>query len=158
MLNTRATLNKIIEFLKEYSELLNNNEFKELYKEFRRSYPDQFNAAGYLTEILYDAGLQPLEYMNFIPENMFYDFKMDKLIIPNNIYLLPDYAFTDFKVKHLFIPKSIKAIEEDAFIDARITNIYYEGRKEELERLISLDYIDCINLYTDQTIEDIPNE
>lgn len=113
---------KILDWLKqpENSKLLNENNFKALYAQFISTEPN----TGKLTQILYDAGLDPLEYMDGVTVGMFRGVELDELIIPEHITRLSTLSFMDCSIRSLEVQCPISILPDKCFISSRIGYLY----------------------------------
>ena len=134
-----------------FQEKVNNNEFTKLYVWLNQEYHDYNNIViGRTTELLYDAGINPLLYMNIIPLNFGAGMTIKKLTIPNNIYIIGDYAFEYSEIEEIIIPDSIIKIGNRAFEGCEKIRIKYLGTTDQW---LNID-IDLVNnwLYAFKTI------
>lgn len=119
-------------FLNGNIELLNSNNFDELYRKFQ--YVAAINTS--LTEILYQAGINPLEYMTKVPD--FYASGsgiITEITIPGTITAIGSHAFEEcINLRNVYISKSVNTIKYDAFARTRDCVFTYNGtRKDFLE-------------------------
>ena len=93
-----------------------------------------------LTEIFWDANLEPEKYMKKIP----YRFLPDGIVkfeIPDGVEIICSYAFFGAtKLKTLIVPKSVERFEYQTFYD--LESIVYKGFKKDFLNLVSNSYID----------------
>lgn len=106
------------EFIKDHSDLINENKFDELYKlantsHIRLSYPD----IGELTRILLEINVNPLYYLSDIPDGCFFSLKEIKHFkIPSNMKYIGQYAFYHCSgITSLDLGAGVKTIEYGAF-------------------------------------------
>ena len=129
-------MNNLQKFLndKEIQNLINDNKFEEVYHEFIERFKDTY--AFMLTEIFWDAGLEPLEYMKKIPYRFLPDDYTTKYEIPDGVEIIYSDAFVDgTQLKTLIIPKSVKRFDDQTFYD--LENIVYKGFKKDFLNLVS---------------------
>ncbi|MGM9544673.1 MAG: hypothetical protein ACI3T9_06780 [Romboutsia timonensis] len=73
----------------EYVDLLKKNDLSTLYR--------QINGAvkrWWVTELLYSAGIDPLDYLSFVPSYFLFNYHYTlNLILPNNILNINNNAF-----------------------------------------------------------------
>lgn len=144
---------------------INNNEFLDIYKNsFNFTHSYDCNLAGKFTYILYDAGIDPLKYMNdVIPECFLFEVpELPKLFI-NNDGCIPKTCisiqeqsffniFTDDSVT-IIIPENCLEVREYAFGCSRIHNMKIECiNKCNIWMLAFYDSV-IHNLY----LNDLPN-
>ena len=123
---------------KHIQDLINTNKFKELYAQL----PDEISDVRYMgefTQLLLTAGVNPLNYMDYIPDNYLMETDITKFQIPNNIKMIKFMSFAycnnlesiDFptnlevigdgafygceSLDNITIPSNVKIIERDAF-------------------------------------------
>lgn len=75
---------------------------------------------GEFSELLYSSEINPLEYLEEIP-NCFLDSSQEvkKVIIPDNIVAIGEYAFRESNIELINIPDSVKKIGDAAFKDCK---------------------------------------
>lgn len=123
---------RVKRFLNEHLELLNSNNFEELYRKFH--YVAAINTP--LTEILYQAGINPLEYMTEVPEDYASGSGIiEEVSIPETITVIRRYAFDDcINLKNVYISKSVNTIKYNSFARTKDCVFTYNGtRKDFLE-------------------------
>lgn len=87
-----------------FQEKINNNEFTKLYVWLNQNYYDYNKIIiGGTTELLYDAGIDPLLYMSIVPLNFGAGMTIKKLTIPSNIDIIGDYAFEYSEIEEITI-------------------------------------------------------
>ena len=143
-------------FLWENKDILDNNDFTELYK---RASDDLYIMTGELTNALYTAGIHPLAHMDHIPESFIENATLQKrsFKLPDNITeiersafsksnikeieisensklkFIDEFAFAWTKLSEIYIPKSVAAIRYKAFYSVNGLHVIYEGNKDELD-------------------------
>ena len=175
----RAFLNR-----EEIQKLINNNQFNLLYSFATDTFsPYIVHHIRELTEILYASDINPLHYMNKIPNYYLYESDIKEFIIPDNIKIIgaesfmnnfslqsieiPDsverigeYAFYGCPLTHLVIGKGIKTIGRYAFnvpiIGNENTDIVYNGTKDQFNK-ISIDFKKYMgNIEGNNLLSDVP--
>lgn len=124
---------RVKRFLNENLELLNSNNFDELYRKFQ--YVAAINTS--LTEILYQADINPLEYMKKVPD--FYAAGsgiITEITIPQTVTAIGSHAFEQcINLKNVYISKSVTTIEYEAFTRINDCVFTYNGTKEEFLKI-----------------------
>lgn len=60
---------KIIDFINRHEELIDNNEWEEIYKKAHSAFLFPYEGVGEFTKILLDAGIHPENYLSELPEH-----------------------------------------------------------------------------------------
>lgn len=119
--------NEIKAFLsrEEIQKLINNNQFNLLYSFATDTFsPYIVHHIRELTEILYASGINPLHYMNKIPNYYLYESDFKEFIIPDNIEVIGAESFmNNFSLQSVEIPDSVKRIGEYAFYGCPLTHL-----------------------------------
>lgn len=139
----------------EYSEELINNDFKFIYRKLKNFYLTAAFTAAF-TALLLKNNINPLYYIDEVPEYFAYGLDIKKFIIPDNIIKISPCAFEDCSVltnitigsgttliynsafsncerlTSITIPKSVVYIGQGAFRNcSKLTDVYYEGSEED---------------------------
>ena len=157
------TLDKAIQeekwFLKdiiiEFEEEINNKAFDVIYDNI-----DSMYLKAAFTALLLKNNINPLEYMDEVPEYFAYGLDIEDFVIPNNIIEISHCAFEDCSIltnitigsgtTHIYnsafsncerlasitIPKSVVYIGRGAFRNcSKLKDVYYEGSKEDWKNI-----------------------
>lgn len=115
-------LNKIKYFLQDKIEAFNNNKFDYLYNELEdidsnNAYLNHNNALKpVFTELLFKIGVNPLNYLIYVPKGFAYGLDIEKFTIPQHIKQIDNFAFLNCtKLKIIRIGNSVKNIGINAF-------------------------------------------
>ncbi len=101
------------EWLENKIEYLDDNNFEALYKD--HSYPDILSK-GHLTDALFVAGLNPLEYMNYVPTNFANNSQeLFQLVLPKHIDHIRRGAFSWSQLREIIINDNCTHINDGAF-------------------------------------------
>lgn len=101
----------IREFLEKHIDLIDQNNFTELYKLWPTS-----TTTGQLTTVLLDCGINPLEYMTTVPNSYEYNATIQSIEIPSHIRSIGEYSFSGCdQLKSITIPDSVTSIGFCAF-------------------------------------------
>lgn len=163
---------KLKDFIIDNKDLLNENKFYEFYD---KAYDYFYNRSdslhisgrwiGQLSSILLKAGIDPLHYLDHIPESFLYDSDITSFKIPNHIINIEPYAFTGCKkltnielsqglkyiqtgafencssLTKIILPASISFVAPGAFEDCDKLIVFYDGTEEDWNRLKSSSQI-----------------
>ncbi len=121
----KTVIDNLQEVLHHNAELLNTNNFVELYKIIRNSELGEYGVSA-LTDVLTQAKIDPLIYMDEIPDKCFqYCDDLISIDMPNNIKSIGYYAFSDCpNLTDIIIPNSVTSIGYGAFYNCwKLTNV-----------------------------------
>lgn len=161
----RLILKKIKEFVDENKEIINENNFKEVYNKL---YMEPTQMIGSFTQLFYKAGINPLQFLNHVPSSFlgmtdttsfvipnhittignasFYNcVKLEKIKLPNNLYTIGSKAFAYCShLKNIKIPAKIEKIENSTFEGcSRLESIYLN---KDLKLIDEKVFLYCDNL------------
>ena len=83
---------RLRDFILSHAEEINNNDFKSVYSKALAAY-DPASLIPRFTEILIDASINPLAYMQAVPNYYLYKSKVASVVIPNTVKSIGDFAF-----------------------------------------------------------------
>lgn len=159
---------KLKKFLEDHRDkiqpLLENSKFEELYNYIETEAEDflfGYKLCSAFTEILLNSGINPLMYVDKVPDGYLYESKnVPYVFIPKNIrYIgfcafessniqqvdiaedsnlaeIASEAFTNCKnLKSITLPKSLQTVESEAFYLMDNLRVIYEGSQQEFEDL-----------------------
>lgn len=148
-------IQQAIDLLKQHTDLLETNDLSTLYELAKNSF---HNSVSALTEVLYTAGINPLDYFDKsvpdqfargledlivvnLPEGIFTIrpkafcrcINLEHVTLPNSIKNIGDYSFYSCKaLTEIILPKNLRRIGEYAFYDCyNLSKIIYDGTIEE---------------------------
>ena len=128
------------ELIKKYEEELNDKNFDFIYTRLT-----DYSQVRSFTALLLKNNINPLEYIDELPNYFAAELDIKKIIIPNGFINIPEGAFSDCsKLESIYIPKSVIDIGWAAFAGCNnLKDVYYEGTQEEWERIyIEESYLD----------------
>ena len=138
----------IFKFAGKYKELIESENFAELYKKAEKEIP-----VAELTEMLLSANINPLKYLSYIPEDfLFYEYpeaanvaNITSVTLNKNICeYIDEHAFTGSNIVELdFQGLGLISIESQAFYGSKLTKITLP---DTLERIESSAFAYCDNL------------
>ena len=112
-------MNELSEFIKVHVNEINNNNFAKVYEDANDSLTP-YLLTNKLTELLLDAGLEPLEYMQAVPAEYLAYSKLTSVTIPDNITSIKDRAFFGCEeLTSITIPDSVTSIGYSAFLGCK---------------------------------------
>lgn len=118
--------------LNRYDNLIENNEFETL---FRKLFKDlDPTTIGGFSAFMYDAGVDYLEEMKYVPMCAFCHVtggELPLLEIPKNITSIEDYAFFKCSIPTVSIPNTVQDVAPTAFAYCNIGEINYGGTKDQ---------------------------
>jgi hypothetical protein len=115
-------------FIENNIDLIEDNEWSKVYLNALSRIP-----VGILTEALLKARINPLNYLDYIPEWYLAHSDIEEFEIPDGVDSIGEGAFYGCKkLKKLIIPSTIKDIEGRIITFCNnLTNIVFKGTKEE---------------------------
>lgn len=107
---------EIKEFMENHIDLIDANNFVDLYMAAttKWTFPNNRNTS-LMTEYLLEAGINPLEYMDWIPLCMFWESNIKHIDIPETITFIENDAFYGSDIEEITIPASCNHIGPNAF-------------------------------------------
>ena len=95
---------RIEEFIPEIIELLDNNEWDKIYTKLQHDYIGA--DIGDFTTYIYEAGIDPLEYLDSVPQHYLYQSTLVNPSIPEGIKEIEHGAFSSSSIENLTVPNS----------------------------------------------------
>ena len=128
-------LPEILELPKEFKDFLLQPEtqkqlaaydIKGIYDKLNSSTSSKVKYIGLFTQLLYSIDINPLDYLEYIPDFFLDSASLVTIKIPNNIKSINNYAFYNCsKLASITIPDSVINIGEGAFAGYnKLQNIY----------------------------------
>ena len=135
---------KLSEFVKSNASLVKAHNFSKLYVSANyMKDPDEFVPA--LTELLYEAGYEPLDYLTIVPKRFnCNNANIQSLNLPRNITSIDMFAYDSCQLKELIIGPNIKVIDQMAF--QQCFSLEDVQISEGLEKLGSGVFFGCMSL------------
>ena len=118
----------------EFAEHLNSFKFDDIYS---RGGMLVATDVSRLTHLLYDSGIDVLQYVREIPWCCFYHWDMTYMEIPSNVTTIGEFAFSRCEnLRTIKLPGSIKTIKQGAFMDClSLRTIIYEGTEKQWRKV-----------------------
>lgn len=123
------------EFINKHKELINDNEFDELYNKSNKLLMGDYFV---LTFLLNKVGIDPLKYMTYVPAYYMENFKeLTILRIPEGIKTIETEAFYGCSnLETLYLPLTLQSIESFAFKKCEsLKDVYYNGTKMQFDNI-----------------------
>lgn len=118
---------KVLEFVESNIDLLDNNQFKELFNEALTHDP---LIIGNLIMLLDDNNIDWIRHVDFIPAGAYqWSTRTDPFIIPNHIKTIGPASFAASDFQGVTIPESVVEIGRSVFKGCSGIIIEYEGTK-----------------------------
>lgn len=116
--------------LKEHPELFDEESgFNKLYA-YIRKFPSDVRSE--VTMLLYEAGVDPLQNVNFIAPYMFNNIKLGNVIVPSQIEKVFAHGFCNFTAKTIMFDNPDTYISTEAFMECNVDTIVLPDRLNEI--------------------------
>ncbi len=127
-------------FIECHIDLIDQNKFAELYNEAtdKWRFPNNRNISR-LTETLLKAGVNPLEYMDYVPLYMFWESELTKIELPETITFIENDAFNGSHFTEITIPASCDSIGPNAFSYSQISRVRILNPNCALDKEVFMD-------------------
>lgn len=102
-------LTSIKNFINKYERLIDDNEWDTLYE---LAMKELDASTGHLTDMLSEVGINPLEYLDYVPVAMFANSDRVKIDIPESIHTICESAFMDCKAIKIKLPTTLIELGE----------------------------------------------
>lgn len=107
-------MTRIRAYIENNIDLIDRNAFSDFYNydELIKNSGSEyvFDNLGKVTDYLYEAGIDPLAYLDYIPSNFLAKSDFVEFDIPNHIRRLAAGAFYDSNLRNIVIPEGIERI------------------------------------------------
>lgn len=111
-------MHEYVELFIEYNiEDIEKKNFQKVYGMFLVKY---CYIVGQFTDAMLDIGLNPLEYMEYIPNNYYTNSTRNSVSIPSTIKHIGDEAFTASNLKSISVPSTVESIGTALFRNSSI--------------------------------------
>lgn len=117
-----------------FRELLNSNDYKELYNYVS----DVSIVTGQLTRLLYSLGFDPLRDLTFVPSHFLYGQNCTPIYVtvPDNIEYLDVFSFAKCALTTISLPATLRYIDRYVFFDTPyLARIEFRGTKEQWKKV-----------------------
>ena len=106
-------IKKFKNFIEDSKDLLNDNEFEKLYNII---YFESSKTIGAFTQLFLKAGLNPLNYMLYIPNSFLAMTDITSFVVPDNILTIGNAAFYNCeKLEEIKLNKNLETIGSKVF-------------------------------------------
>lgn len=124
---------KVLEFIESNIDLLDNNQFKELFNEALTHDP---LIIGNLIMLLDDNNIDWIRHVDFIPPGAYqWSIRTGPFIIPNHIKTLGAASFAFCEFNGITIPASVTKIRRSVFKGCNSIVIEYQGTTSQWEQI-----------------------
>lgn len=112
---------QIAEMVKEGKEYLFNNDLDHFFMQLEDKYNNTSDTGGvvpirFMYQYMLDNGINPMDYMTYIPRGAYYRTSISEITIPDNITSIEDHAFSRCSaLKEVHLPDSVTHIGSHAF-------------------------------------------
>ena len=111
-------------FIQDHAEEIDNNDFSSIYIEIEENSNLNDSEVGILSKIFLLSGINPLDYMNYVPSNFLrHVADISNIGIPNRIEEIEDHAFFNSTLKSIKLPPNLLVIGSFCFVHSGITKI-----------------------------------
>jgi hypothetical protein len=130
------------QFIKENQELINSNEWDEVYWNASRFDCSEENPDGitpYLTDIFLECNINPLLYMKEIPYGYYCNSELEEFIVPDSIERITYGTLNLPNCKIFILPKNLKDLHLGIFDYVGCNDnfeVIYKGYMRDLEKYI----------------------
>lgn len=127
-------INELKSFLQANMQLISENNFQKLYKEYANGHED----ISPLTEILTQADINPLLYLPEVPVRYAnYVESLKQVYIPGHIVKVLQFAFKGcLNMEQIILPASVKLISRYAFMtESNNVTVKYQGTSDNFAHL-----------------------
>lgn len=108
-----SIIKKFKNFIENNQDLLNDNEWGELYSII---YSESSKTIGAFTQLFLKAGLNPLNYILYIPNSFLAMTDITLFVVPDNILTIANAAFYNCEeLEEIKLPKTLETIGSNVF-------------------------------------------
>lgn len=134
---------EIKQFIEQNIQLIDECNFKKLYNKAAGIFDDE-EIPG-LTEVFLKSGIDPLLYLDSVPERYSSDLYIKEVTIPSNIKVIGTGAFANcYDLKEVIFKEGVDEIESRAFSSCEsLVRLYFP---DSLSQLNAEVFQDCSNL------------
>lgn len=129
-------------FLRTHSNLLKSGNIKSLYNKIVEGYVTKnYNyLISEVSQILINSGINPLDYLNDVPQNFLFDSDVTSIKIPSNITKISMYSFTYSNVESIKIPNSVDYMGINVFQECKsLKSITFSNALKTIPKNTCLD-------------------
>lgn len=105
---------KIKDFINQNQDRIDENKWEDIYTITEIGLVNTYDI-GEFTSVINEAGINPLDYLDYIPHAYLASTFTSEINIPSHIKFISSFAFSNTDIKELHIPGNIKKIYAKAF-------------------------------------------
>ena len=129
--------NPIKRFINAHKEDINLDKWGDIYSALNTNY---YIVTGEFTSLMYEAGLNPLAGLDYIPNSFYTSQPIQTFYIPDGIVEILPFAFSSTYLSSISIPNTVKRIDSYTFLNCiQLSVIEYRGTVEEFENTFSIE-------------------
>lgn len=121
--------------IERYSGLIEANDWKTFYIKLRGVYDN--SSIGEITEMLLKAGIDPLDELDYIPENYLAGASIKEFKVPGHIEIIEEDAFNAcYQLESIYFPASLELVKFRAFRNCKsLQDIFFDGTEEQFKQI-----------------------
>lgn len=143
------------DFISQNAQDINARNFEEVYSKFLNIFPHANDIEGALTDLLLRNGINPLQYLENVPENFAYDAGIKEIVIPDHIQIIGHNAFINCNIlEKVKIGENVRTISYYAFSRCRLLRDINIPNKVECIKIGAFEFCDSlVNLTLPDSLE-----
>lgn len=123
--------NPIKRFIMAHEEDINLDNWQKIYSALDNNY---YIITGEFTSLMYEAGLNPLTGLDYIPNSFYTSQAIKTFYVPDGVVEILPFAFSSTLLGSISIPNTVKRIDSYAFLNCtKLELIEYRGTTEEFK-------------------------
>ena len=152
------TVDEFMDVVRDHRETLDSNDFKGMYSRLNVMWLNNRLKAkdiGDFTSFLLDFGVNPLDYMENIPDLYFCEQLYDNtFVIPDNIEKIGWHSFDESQIENIIIGSSVRSIGECAFeFNKKLKTVEINGPLLDIRDSAFLGCVKLKNIKLPKTVQ-----